>query len=286
LTVVLGENDYITSLHLIILDLYHQTFFCGTSIYHQSLSYTQYAAMAGPGASRRYIITLLTGSILAGWIFVSFFRGMPAWTPRSLDPALSHAQPDLQAPIAVTAEQLNGHSIMPKLGNETAKAELGRATWKYFHTVMARFPDKPTKDESSALKSYIHLFQRLYPCGECSEHFRQILDKFPPQTSSRSAAAVWACHVHNEVNKSLKKDIFDCANIGDFYDCGCAEDGGKAEDKETDGKTDIKEKDVGAKAAGTAMSPERIEEITGANGRDFNMDLLKEDYNPKLEREG
>jgi hypothetical protein len=34
------------------------------------------------------------------------------------------------------------------------------------------------------------------------------------------------------------------------------------------------------------MSPERIEEITGANGRDFNMDLLKEDYNPKLEREG
>lgn len=242
--------------------------------------------MAGPGASRRYIITLLTGSILAGWIFVSFFRGMPAWTPRHLDPAFSQAHPDSQAPVAVTAEQLNGHSIMSKLGNETAKAELGRATWKYFHTVMARFPDKPTKDESSALKSYIHLFQRLYPCGECSEHFRQILDKFPPQTSSRSAAAVWACHVHNEVNKSLKKDIFDCANIGDFYDCGCAEDGGKAEDKETGEKKDIKEKDVGAKAAGTAMSPERIEEITGANGRDFNMDLLKDDYNPKLEREG
>jgi FAD-linked sulfhydryl oxidase len=252
LTVVFGENDYTTSLHLIILDLCHQT----SSVVQASIInpfririYT--AAMAGPGASRRYIITLLTGSILAGWIFVSFFRGMPAWTPRSQDPAFSHALPETQALVAVTAEQLNGHSIMPKLGNETAKAELGRATWKYFHTVMARFPDK-----------------------------------FPPQTSSRSAAAVWACHVHNEVNKSLKKDIFDCANIGDFYDCGCAEDGGKAEDKEADGKNEMKEKDVGAKAAGTAMSPERIEEITGANGRDFNMDLLKEDYNPKLEREG
>jgi FAD-linked sulfhydryl oxidase len=30
--------------------------------------------------------------------------------------------------------------------------------------------------------------------------------------------------VHNEVNKSLKKKLFDCSKIGDFYDCGCAED--------------------------------------------------------------
>lgn len=104
------------------------------------------------------------------------------------------------------------------------RAELGRAAWKLLHTTMARFPDKPTQEESEALKQYVYLFQRLYPCGECATHFGHILDKFPPQTSSRSSAAVWACHVHNEVNKSLKKDIFDCSNIGDFYDCGCAED--------------------------------------------------------------
>lgn len=166
---------------------------------------------------------------------------------------------------------------MPKLGNETAKAELGRATWKYFHTVMARFPDKPTADESDALKSYIHLFQRLYPCGECSEHFRQILDKFPPQTSSRSAAAVWACHVHNEVNKSLNKDIFDCSNIGDFYDCGCAEDGDTDGRKEAVGDEASREK-TGSPSGKGAMSPARLEDITGTNGRDFNMDLLKEDH--------
>lgn len=237
--------------------------------------------MAGPGASRRYLITLLTGSILAGWLFVSLFRGQPLWTPRTPidNAALSQSQPQDPLPL-VAPEHLTGHSIMPKLGNETAKAELGRATWKYFHTVMARFPDKPTADESAALKSYIHLFQRLYPCGECSQHFGQILDKFPPQVSSRSAAAVWACHVHNEVNKSLEKEVFDCANIGDFYDCGCAEDG-------TEGSKDGEEKSGSVKAAGSgAMSPERIEEITGANGRDFNMDLLKGEYRPALEREG
>ncbi|KAI9651539.1 MAG: hypothetical protein M1831_000776 [Alyxoria varia] len=131
---------------------------------------------------------------------------------------------------------LTGRPIASKLGNETAKAELGRSAWKVFHTTFARFPDKPTGDERTALKSYIYLFQRLYPCGECASHFGEILDRYPPQVSSRSAAAAWGCHVHNEVNKSLKKELFDCSKIGDFYDCGCAEgeDDKKHADKETE----------------------------------------------------
>ncbi|KAI8150581.1 FAD-linked sulfhydryl oxidase ERV2, partial [Colletotrichum sp. SAR 10_70] len=109
-------------------------------------------------------------------------------------------------------------------------AELGRASWKLFHTMMARFPEKPTADDSLALKTYIQLFARLYPCGDCASHFRKLLAKYPPQTSSRNAAAGWACFVHNEVNTRLKKEIFDCNKIGDFYDCGCGdEDKKKAE---------------------------------------------------------
>lgn len=89
---------------------------------------------------------------------------------------------------------------------------------------MAKFPDKPTPEDSSSLKSYIYLFARLYPCGDCARHFQGILKKYPPQVGSRSSAATWACHVHNEVNKRLEKEIFDCSNIGDFYDCGCGGD--------------------------------------------------------------
>ena len=74
--------------------------------------------------------------------------------------------------------------------------------------------------------------------GECAAHFRQILAKFPPQVSTRSNAAAWACHVHNEVNKSLKKELFDCSNIGDFYDCGCAD-----EIAESMGKKDVQTRD-------------------------------------------
>ena len=142
-----------------------------------------------------------------------------------------------------------------------SRAELGRATWKLLHTMMSKFPDKPSPDERAALENYIHLFARLYPwytifnplsiltlrtdvgkSGECAEHFQQIISKYPPQVSSRSAAATWACHVHNEVNKSLKKPLFDCMQIGDFYDCGCADDNaGNKHQKPSDDKPRLNE---------------------------------------------
>ena len=50
------------------------------------------------------------------------------------------------------------------------RAELGRAGWKLFHSTMAKFPDKPTEDEKTALFSYIHLFARLYPWLVLSQH--------------------------------------------------------------------------------------------------------------------
>ncbi|KAG6034334.1 hypothetical protein E4U40_004014 [Claviceps sp. LM458 group G5] len=117
-----------------------------------------------------------------------------------------------------------GDSIAPKLENATLKAELGRATWKFLHTMVAKFPDKPSDSDRKTLESFFHLFGRLYPCGDCARHFREMLKKYPPQTSTRNAAAGWLCSMHNMVNKRLKKPQFDCTKIGDFYDCGCGDD--------------------------------------------------------------
>ncbi|KAG8525332.1 uncharacterized protein KY384_008976 [Bacidia gigantensis] len=158
----------------------------------------------------------------------------PVPTSSSSDAAATLSSPPIHdAPVA--PEILTGDVISSKIENATAKAELGRAAWKVMHTMMAKFPDKPSKEEQTALVSYIHLFARLYPCGECASHFQKILAKFPPQVSTRSNAAAWACHVHNVVNRSLEKEEFDCSNIGDFYDCGCADDDDKgAKKKEID----------------------------------------------------
>lgn len=123
----------------------------------------------------------------------------------------------------VDHDVLHGEATATKLENSTLKAELGRSAWMLLHTMMAKFPDKPTPEDSEALTSYIYLFARLYPCGECARHFQQILKQYPPQVATRSTAAVWACHVHNQVNKRLKKELFECSKIGDFYDCGCAD---------------------------------------------------------------
>ncbi|KAF5380636.1 hypothetical protein D9615_004757 [Tricholomella constricta] len=127
-------------------------------------------------------------------------------------------------PSAPPSHVVHGSVIMPKLGNETAKAALGRATWKLMHTMTLRFPENPTPDERSALTSYFHLTSRLYPCGECAEEFQMLLKKFPPQTASRRSASLWLCSTHNEVNKRLNKPIFDCARLDAEYDCGCGDE--------------------------------------------------------------
>ncbi|CAG8435073.1 9650_t:CDS:2 [Funneliformis mosseae] len=125
----------------------------------------------------------------------------------------------------INHDVITGPVVMPQLGNATIKAELGRSSWKLLHTMMGRFPEQPTTDEKEALKSFIYLFSRLYPCGECATEFQSILEKYPPQVSSRVAASQWACAVHNIVNQRLQKEIFDCGTVAEKYKCGCDDEG-------------------------------------------------------------
>lgn len=126
--------------------------------------------------------------------------------------------------------------FMPKMANETLKAELGNASWKLLHTILSRYPDEPTTDQKSHLKSYINSFAQVYPCGDCARHFIKLLGKYPPQLNSRKNAAVWGCFIHNKVNERLNKDIYDCTTILEDYDCGCGTDE-EAPDNTLNGKT-------------------------------------------------
>lgn len=127
-------------------------------------------------------------------------------------------------PFVAQHDVISGAPIMAKMGNETIRAELGRAAWKVFHTILAQYPEHPTDHDRQTLTSYIHLFSRVYPCRECAEHFQVLLKRYPPQVSSREHASQWGCHVHNQVNKRLGKEIFDCNEISDKYNCGCGDE--------------------------------------------------------------
>jgi hypothetical protein len=99
------------------------------------------------------------------------------------------------------------------LSSLTFRAELGRATWRFLHTMTLRFPESPTPAERQALADFMHLFARLYPCGECAAHFQALLVELPPQTSSRKTASLWLCTAHNRVNRRLGKEEFPCDKV-------------------------------------------------------------------------
>lgn len=94
---------------------------------------------------------------------------------------------------------------------------LGRATWTFLHTFAATFPSKPSTKESERAKRFMKDFSEIYPCAPCAESFREILSKRPVNATSGPAFAKWMCQVHNDVNKEIGKDLFDCNNVGERW---------------------------------------------------------------------
>lgn len=111
------------------------------------------------------------------------------------DESVEQEPPKKQQPKVVDVlenkEKFTEIPFMPKMANETLKAQLGNASWKLFHTILARYPDEPSDQERNTLENYIHLFAQVYPCGDCARHFTKLLAKHPPQTKNRKTAALW-----------------------------------------------------------------------------------------------
>lgn len=162
----------------------------------------------------------------------------------------------------------------------------------------ARFPEKPTENERETFKSFLHMFSRLYPCGEvrrmarpsdtqsghtnadmpspstcttripqCAAEFQQLLRKHPPQTSSRGVASMYLCHLHNLVNDRLGKDEFDCGeNLKEIYDCGCGDDDEAGKQGKGKGKATVAGRaEVEAETArGDDAGASGLEDIVGA----------------------
>ncbi|KAM0259622.1 hypothetical protein ACHAQJ_003201 [Trichoderma viride] len=188
-------------------------------------------------ARRQHLTLSLLLVVLLFFSISYFFSGSSSHDVDRIPAPLAESKSEFKVDLGdMPASLLDGESIAPKLENATLKAELGRATWKFMHTMVARFPEEPSPEERKTLETFVYLFSRLYPCGDCAKHFRGLLAKYPPQTSSRNAAAGWLCFVHNKVNERLKKPDFDCNDIGDFYDCGCGDEDKKKKEGEGGGE--------------------------------------------------
>merc|ERR1712112_450944 len=81
--------------------------------------------------------------------------------------------------------------------------EIGRAAWRYLHTMAAHYPENPTPDEVLDAQEWLVSFINSYPCGMCSEDFVQVCARMPPKMESRKEYSLWWCHAHNAVHKDL-----------------------------------------------------------------------------------
>lgn len=90
---------------------------------------------------------------------------------------------------------------------------LGNSGWALLHTIASYYPDTPTPAQKKAVGDLWSSLGELYPCGWCAEHLRETLVGNPPKADSREDLELWTCQMHNEVNRRLGKEEFDCTRV-------------------------------------------------------------------------
>ena len=113
-----------------------------------------------------------------------------------------------------TSEDATEKNTLPPLqGGRVDRQVLGRSTWTLLHTLAAQFPEHPTKQQKKDAKTLIDVLTRIYPCGECAQHFQKLVREHPPVVESGDEFARWMCEVHNVVNVRLHKPTFNCERV-------------------------------------------------------------------------
>ena len=103
------------------------------------------------------------------------------------------------------------------------KQEIGRHAWAVLHSVAASYPAIPSEEDKTNVENFIKGPAHNFPCKICGKHFVKMLNENPIKDNSREELVYYICDIHNQVNKFLKKPIFDCKKAFDIWggDCGC-----------------------------------------------------------------
>jgi FAD-linked sulfhydryl oxidase len=86
--------------------------------------------------------------------------------------------------------------------NDTTK--WGPILWTELHSRAASYAMDQTAEER-----WLKIFTTWVPCGKCKRHWKELTTENPADLSSPKAYREWAVRIHNEVNKSLGKPIYE-----------------------------------------------------------------------------
>lgn len=98
-----------------------------------------------------------------------------------------------------------------------SKEQWGPPTWKSMHEISIGYSNYPTDQEKYDMQLYFEMVSRILPCKECRCHFRDILQKYPPNVNNSCTLQTWLFNVHNEVNKRLGKSVFSIDQYQNLY---------------------------------------------------------------------
>jgi FAD-linked sulfhydryl oxidase len=93
------------------------------------------------------------------------------------------------------------------------RTEFGNSTWKVLHRITALYPDKPSDDDKHHMNRLINGIGQYFPCPECADHFGKEIQILPPKLDSKKDLTSWFCYQHNQVNKRLGKEVYNCDNV-------------------------------------------------------------------------
>ena len=92
------------------------------------------------------------------------------------------------------------------------KQKLGKVTWKFLHTFAKGF-DSISKPQASHINNILTSLFQVYPCKLCRSNLKRHLRHLPINTTSGHNLRQFLCKLHNRVNKSLNKPLYNCKLI-------------------------------------------------------------------------
>lgn len=99
------------------------------------------------------------------------------------------------------------HEKSPANGKLNNDKEWGPILWGSLHSRTREY--SCNKDEE---KRWLNIFHTWIPCGKCKSHWAELLKKNPPELSTKEKYVQWAIDMHNQVNLSLGKPIYEPAD--------------------------------------------------------------------------
>ena len=98
------------------------------------------------------------------------------------------------------------------------RTEFGRATWRLLHRMTTLYSSEPKEDEKNIMNHFYEGLSTHFPCKECADHFKNEIAIFPPKVNSKNELMGWLCYQHNQVNKRINKNSFDCQNLNKLFE--------------------------------------------------------------------